>query len=499
MVDIYVLALDQGTTSSRAILFDHDGKPAAVSQREFQQIYPKPGWVEHDPEDIWGTQLTVARDVLNKAGVAATSVAVIGITNQRETTVVWNRATGRPVYNAIVWQDRRTSAMCDALKARGLEETVRARTGLVVDAYFSGTKLAWVLDNVAGARAQAERGELAFGTVDTFLMWRLSGGAIHRTDYSNASRTMLFNIHKMDWDDDILRALNIPHGLLPEVCPSSYGFGETVQDQFGAVIPIGGVAGDQQAATFGQVCFEPGMVKNTYGTGSFMLMNTGEQPKDSANGLLTTVAWGFDNKVTYALEGSIFVTGAAVQWLRDELGLIRDAAETEELAGSVPDSGGVYLVPAFVGLGAPYWDQYARGTIVGLTRGSGRAQIVRATLESVCYQSRDVLEVMRADSGLPVKELRVDGGMVANNVFLQLQADIAGARVVRPAVTETTALGAAYLAGLQAGYWSSQQEVADKWAEDCVFEPAIDDAARAQGYRGWKRAVERSRGWARDE
>ncbi len=499
MTDNYILALDQGTTSSRAILFDHDGRPTATSQREFPQLYPRPGWVEHDPEDIWGTQNTVARDVLNKGGVAATDIAAIGITNQRETTVVWDRRTGQPLYNAIVWQDRRTAPACDALRARGLAGGIREKTGLVVDAYFSGTKLAWVLNNVPGARARAERGELAFGTVDTFLMWRLSGGEIHRTDYSNASRTMLFNIHTLDWDDDILRELNIPRGVLPEACPSAHDFGATAQGVLDAAIPIAGVAGDQQAATFGQACFEPGMVKNTYGTGSFMLMNTGAQPRTSENGLLTTIAWGFDKRVTYALEGSIFVTGAAVQWLRDELGIIQNAAETEGLAGSVSDSGGVYLVPAFAGLGAPYWDPYARGALLGLTRGSGRAQIVRATLESVCYQSRDVLEVMRADSGLPIKEIRVDGGMVANNVLLQLQADIAGARVVRPAVTETTALGAAYLAGLQVGYWSSQREVAAKWAEDRVFEPATGEAAREKGYRGWQRAVERSRDWAADD
>ncbi len=499
MADTYILSLDQGTTSSRAILFDHDGKPVATHQLEFRQIYPRPGWVEHDPEDIWGTQQTVTRQVLNAANVAVSQVAAIGITNQRETTIVWDRATGRPLYNAIVWQDRRTSAMCDELKGRGLEGMVREKTGLVVDAYFSGTKIAWILQNVPGARERAEQGELAFGTVDTFLMWRLSGGKIHRTDYSNASRTMLFNIRTLDWDDDILRELGIPRGMLPETCPSAYAFGETTPDVLGASVPIAGVAGDQEAATFGQACFEPGMVKNTYGTGSFMLMNTGEEPKASQGGLLTTVAWGFDNRVTYALEGSIFVTGAAVQWLRDELHMISTAAETEALASSVPDTGGVYLVPAFAGLGAPYWDQYARGALVGLTRGSGRAQIVRATLESVCYQSRDVLEVMRTDSGLPIKEIRVDGGMVANNAFLQFQADIAGTRVVRPAVTETTALGVAYLAGLQVGYWSSQQEVADKWAEDRVFDPQIGDEDREKGYRGWKRAVERSRDWARDE
>jgi len=499
VTDRYILALDQGTTSSRAILFDHDGHPVAISQREFPQLYPRPGWVEHDPEDIWGTQRTVARQVLTEVGVRAAQVVAIGITNQRETTVVWDRRTGQPLHNAIVWQDRRTAPACDALRARGLADFFREKTGLVVDAYFSGTKVAWILDNIPGARERAERGELAFGTVDSFLMWRLSGGGIHRTDYSNASRTMLFNIHTLDWDDDILRELKIPRAMLPEACPSAHDFGATARGDFDVAIPITGVAGDQQAATFGQACFEPGMVKNTYGTGSFMLMNTGEQPRESANGLLTTIAWGFDNQVTYALEGSIFVTGAAVQWLRDELGIIGTAAETEPLAGSVYDSGGVYLVPAFVGLGAPYWDPYARGALLGLTRGSGRAHIARATLESVCYQSRDVLEVMRADSGLPIKEMRVDGGMAANNVLLQLQADIAGVRVVRPAVTETTALGAAYLAGLQVGYWSSQREVAGKWAEDRVFAPAVDEAGRDKLYRGWKRAVERSRDWARDD
>ena len=497
--ETYILALDQGTTSSRAILFNHDGRPAAVQQQEFRQIYPRPGWVEHDPEDIWGSQLTVARQALAHAGVGASAVAAIGITNQRETTIVWDRETGRPIHNAIVWQDRRTSALCDALRERGLAETIQERTGLVVDAYFSGTKVAWLLDNVHGARERAERGELAFGTVDAFLMWRLSEGLIHRTDLSNASRTMLFNIGALDWDDDILRELRIPRSLLPEVCPSSFAFGETAAHVLDGAIPIGGVAGDQQAATFGQACFERGMVKNTYGTGSFMLMNTGTEPRWSSDGLLTTIAWGLKGTVTYALEGSVFVTGAAVQWLRDELRIITSAAETEALASSVADTGGVYLVPAFAGLGAPYWDQYARGALVGLTRGTGRAHIVRATLESVCYQTRDVLEVMRADAGLPITEARVDGGMVVNNAFLQLQADIAGLRVVRPAVTETTALGAAYLAGLQAGYWADQGEIARQWAQDRVFEPTTDDASRAAGYRGWKRAVDRARDWARDE
>ncbi len=499
MVHHYILALDQGTTSSRAILFDRAGKPIASSQREFPQLYPRPGWVEHDPEDIWGTQRTVARQVLAEAGVRSSQIAAIGIANQRETTVVWDRQDGQPLYNAIVWQDRRTAPTCDKLRERGLGETVRAKTGLVLDAYFSGTKLAWILDNVAGARARAERGDLAFGTVDTFLLWRLSGGKIHRTDYSNASRTMLYNIHALDWDDDILAALNVPRALLPEVRPSASDFGSSAPGVFDSALPITGVAGDQQAAAFGQVCFEAGMVKNTYGTGSFMLMNTGEEPKESKNGLLTTIAWGFDGKITFALEGSIFITGAAVQWLRDELGVIETAAESETLARSVKSSDGVYIVPAFAGLGAPYWDPYARGAIVGLTRGTGRAQIARATLEAVCYQSRDVLEVMRADAGLPIKEMRVDGGMVANDLLLEMQADIAGMRVIRPAVTETTALGAAYLAGLQCGFWSSRDEVAAKWAEDRAFTPSIDEDEREKMYRGWKRAVERARAWVEDE
>ena len=499
MADTYILALDQGTTSSRAILFNHDGRPVAVRQREFPQIYPRPGLVEHDPEDIWGTQSAVAREVLDAAGVDVSSVAAIGITNQRETTIVWERDSGRPIHNAIVWQDRRTAARCDKLRADGWAARIQETTGLVIDAYFSGTKAAWILANVPDARARAERGELLFGTVDTYLMWRLSGGAIHRTDYSNASRTMLFNIHTLEWDDDILRELGVPRAMLPEACPSSYSFGDSAANVLGHAIPITGVAGDQQAATFGQACFAPGMVKNTYGTGSFMLLNTGKEPKSSSSGLLTTIAWGLDDGVTYALEGSIFVTGAAVQWLRDELGIIKDAAETAALAASIPDSGGVYLVPAFAGLGAPYWDQYARGAVVGLTRGVGRAHLARATLEAACYQTRDVLEVMRADAALPILELRVDGGMAVNDTLLQLQADIAGLRVVRPAVTETTALGAAYLAGLHAGYWSDQDELARLWSEDRVFEPALEDAARAKGYRGWQRAVERARDWARDD
>jgi len=499
MVHRYILALDQGTTSSRAILFDHDGKPIATSQREFPQLYPRPGWVEHDPEDIWGTQRTVARQVLAEAGVQSSQIAAVGVANQRETTVLWDRHSGQPLYNAIVWQDRRTAATCDKLRARGLGDTVRAKTGLVLDAYFSATKLAWMLDNVPGARARAGRGELAFGTIDTFLLWRLSGGKIHSTDYSNASRTMLYNIHALDWDDDILAALDIPRSLLPEVRPSSFDFGSSALGVFDRVLPITGVAGDQQAAAFGQVCFEAGMVKNTYGTGSFMLMNTGEEPKESKNGLLTTIAWGFGGKITFALEGSIFATGAAVQWLRDELGVIQTAAESETLARSVKSSDGVYVVPAFAGLGAPYWDPYARGAIVGLTRGTGRAQIVRATLEAVCYQSRDVLEVMRADAGLPIKEMRVDGGMAANDLLLELQADIVGTRVIRPAVIETTALGAAFLAGLQCGFWSSRDEVAATWAEDLSFTPSIDEDERAKMYRGWKRAVERSRAWIQED
>lgn len=498
MPEQLILSLDQGTTSSRAILFDRAGRVVRAQSQEFRQHYPRPGWVEHDPEDIWTSQLTVARGVMDACHLTSGDIAAIGITNQRETTIVWDRATGQPVYHAIVWQDRRTAGYCDRLKAQGWERPVREKTGLVIDAYFSATKLRWILDNVAGARERAERGELLFGTVDTFLIWRLTGGKVHVTDLSNAARTMLFNIHSLQWDDDLLRELKVPRAMLPEARPSSEVYGETAPGFFGGPIPIAGDAGDQQAATFGQTCFEPGMVKNTYGTGNFMLMNTGAQPRESTSGLLTTIAWGIGHTVVYALEGSIFVTGAAIQWLRDELQLIGSAAESEALATSIPDNGGVYLVPAFTGLGAPYWDQWARGAIVGLTRGSGRPQIVRAALEAVAYQSRDVLEAMRADSGLAIPHLRVDGGMVSNNFLLQFQADLTNTTVERPVEAETTALGAAYLAGLAVGYWQSQEEIARNRATDRVFVPQMEQEEREELYRNWKRAVERARGWAED-
>ena len=491
----YVMALDQGTTSSRAILFDHSGRPVAAAQEEFPQIFPQPGWVEHDPEDIWRTQVAVARQAMAKAGATAADIAAIGITNQRETTVVWDRRTGQPVYNAIVWQCRRTADRCEALKASGFAESIRAKTGLVTDAYFSGTKVAWILDHVDGARARAEAGELAFGTVDTFLLWRLSGGRIHVTDYSNASRTLLFNIHTLDWDDDILAQLRIPRRLLPEVRPSSDLYGETEPALFGEAIPLAGDAGDQQAATFGQACYTVGMAKNTYGTGCFMLLNTGRQPVPSQRGLLTTIAWRLGGQVTYALEGSVFIAGAAVQWLRNELRIIENSADVEPLAASVPDNGGVYVVPAFVGLGAPYWDPYARGAILGLTRGSSRAHIARATLESIAYQTRDVLEAMRADSSIELNELRVDGGAVHNDLLMQFQADILGVPVLRPVVTETTALGAATLAGLAVGFWRDAQEIARNWAVDRVFEPTMSKAQREALYAGWQKAVARTRHW----
>lgn len=491
----YVLSLDQGTTSSRAILFDHNGAIVNVAQQEFPQIYPAPGLVEHDPEAIWSSQLAVAQEVMKKAGVSARDVAAIGITNQRETTIIWDKTTGKPVFNAIVWQSRLTVPICDALKAKGFDKEIRERTGLVTDAYFSGTKVKWILDNVPGVREKAERGEALFGNVDTFLMWRLSRGRIHVTDPSNASRTLLYNIYKGDWDDVILEELGVPRAMLPVVMPSSKVYGESDPEFFGGAIKMAGDAGDQQAATFGQACFDAGMAKNTYGTGCFMLMNTGNKGVPSQNGLLTTIAWGIGKDVTYALEGSIFITGAAVQWLRDSLGIIKDSADVEALAASVPDNGGVYLVPAFVGLGAPYWDSYARGTIVGLTRGSNAANIARATLESMCYQTRDVLEAMTADSNVQVKTLRVDGGAVVNNLLMQFQADILGVPVQRPKVAETTALGAAYLAGLATGFWSSIQEVAEQWAVDRTFEPKMSVDERDKLYANWKRAVERSMHW----
>lgn len=492
----YILSLDQGTTSSRAILFDADGRIVAVAQREFPQIYPQPGWVEHDPETIWNSQLAVAREVLSVRGLTPQDIASIGITNQRETTILWDRETGAPVSNAIVWQDRRTAGLCDQLKAEGFDQVIRAQTGLVTDAYFSGTKLAWLLDNVPGARASAEAGKLAFGTVDSFLVWRLTGGRLHITDVSNASRTLLFDIHRRVWSDDILRRLNIPASVLPRVVPSSQLYGETDADIFGAPIVLAGMAGDQQAATFGQACYSSGMAKNTYGTGCFMLMNTGGEAKSSSHNLLTTIGWQIgEQPMQYALEGSVFIAGAAIQWLRDELGLIRDAAESAALAQRIADTGGVYVVPAFVGLGAPYWDQYARGTIVGLTRGSGRAQIVRATLESIAFQTRDVLEAMRADSGLELQALRVDGGAVQNAFLMQFQADVLGVPVQRPGVTETTALGAAYLAGLAAGFWQSQEQISRQWEIEATFEPRMSADQRDALYADWKRAVERARGW----
>lgn len=496
----YIMALDQGTTSSRAILFDHDGKITATSQKEFTQIYPKAGWVEHDPMEIWGTQSGVAREVLEKTGIKPTEIAAIGITNQRETTVVWEKSTGRPVYNAIVWQCRRTAAICDDLKRRGLGDYIRDNTGLVVDAYFSGTKVKWILDNVEGAREKAEKGELLFGNIDTWLIWNLTRGKVHVTDYSNASRTMLYNIKDLQWDEKILKELEIPKSMLPEVKPSSFVYGHTDHETFGgADIPIAGAAGDQQAALFGQACFEPGMAKNTYGTGCFMLMNTGDKFVPSKNGLLTTLAWGVDGKVEYALEGSIFVAGASVQWLRDELKIIRDAGETEYLATKVKDNNGVYMVPAFVGMGAPYWDMYARGAVVGLTRGAKAEHLVRATLESIAYQTRDVLEAMQEDSGINLQALKVDGGAVANNFLMQFQSDILDVKVDRPEITETTALGAAYLAGLAVGYWTDKSEIANKWSVDRSFTPEMDEVQRGKLYKGWKRAVERSMKWEEEE
>ncbi|MCG0275405.1 MAG: glycerol kinase GlpK [Thermosediminibacteraceae bacterium] len=494
----YIMALDQGTTSSRAIIFDENGSIVSVAQKEFTQIYPKPGWVEHDPMEIWGSQIGVAREALEKARISPDQIVAIGITNQRETTIVWDKNTGKPVYNAIVWQCRRTAPICDDLKSRGLADMIRRKTGLVVDAYFSGTKIKWILDNVEGAREKAERGELLFGNVDTWLIWNLTGGKVHVTDYSNASRTMIFNIHTLDWDDDILRELGIPRAMLPEVKPSSFIYGHTDRDIFGAEVPIAGDAGDQQAALFGQACYKPGMAKNTYGTGCFMLMNTGEKAVESQSGLLTTIAWGVNGKVEYALEGSIFIAGAVVQWLRDELRIIDNSAQSEEYATKVEDTNGVYLVPAFVGLGAPYWDMYARGVIVGLTRGAKREHIIRAALESIAYQTRDVLEAMQKDSGIMLTNLKVDGGAVANNFLMQFQADILGVPVSRPKVTETTALGAAYLAGLAVGYWKDMDEIATKWQIDREFKPAMAEEKREKLYAGWKKAVERALAWEKE-
>ncbi len=494
----FLLALDQGTTSSRAIVFDREGAAVAAAQKEFRQIFPAPGWVEHDPVEIWQSQLQVAREVLARAGLEAAQLAALGITNQRETTVVWERAGGRPLCNAIVWQDRRTAGLCDSLKSRGLEGLFRARTGLVLDPYFSGTKLAWVLDNVPGARARAQAGELAFGTVDAWLAWNLTGGRLHATDVSNASRTLLFDIHRNAWDGELLDILGIPASLLPEVRPSSHRYGETEAALLGAAVPIGGIAGDQQAALFGQACHRPGMAKNTYGTGCFLLMQTGEVPRPSASGLLTTAAAQLAGAPRYALEGSVFVGGAVVQWLRDGLGIIRQSAEVEALAASVPDSGGVVFVPAFTGLGSPYWDPYARGGLLGLTRGSGAAHIARAALESIAYQSADLLAAMQADAGCALEELRVDGGATANDLLLQFQADLLGVPVLRPRVQETTALGAAYLAGLAVGVWQDIDDLSAHWQVDRRFEPAMSRDRAGDLMNKWRRAVERVRDWERD-
>jgi glycerol kinase len=499
MTKKYILALDQGTTSSRAIIYNFDGQIVKVAQKEFTQIYPKAGWVEHDPMEIWGSQSGVVSEILATTGITAEEVAAIGITNQRETTVVWERKTGKPVYNAIVWQCRRTSAICDELKTRGLENYIRESTGLVLDAYFSATKVKWILDNVEGARQKAKNGELLFGNIDTWLIWNLTRGKVHVTDYSNASRTMLYNIKDLKWDGKILKELDIPASMLPEVKPSSAVYGHTDARIFGTEIPIAGDAGDQQAALFGQACYRPGMAKNTYGTGCFMLMLTGEKLVHSANGLLTTIAWGVNNKVEYALEGSIFIAGAAIQWLRDGLKIIYDAKDSEYFATKVPDSLGVYVVPAFVGLGAPYWDMYARGAILGLTRGTTRNHIIRATLESIAYQTRDVLELMRTECGIDLRELRVDGGACANNFLMQFQADILGVSVERPEIIETTALGAAYLAGLAVGFWRDQSMITERRKVNQKFEPGMNDDQRKDLYDNWKKAVKRSMHWEEEK
>lgn len=491
----YILALDQGTTSSRAIVFDRSGKAVSSAQQEFPQIFPGPGHVEHNPEDIWSTQLTTAKEAIARAGISALDIAAIGVTNQRETTVLWEKATGKPVANAIVWQSRVTAPICDRLKAAGHEATFRQKTGLVVDAYFSGTKIKHLLDSFDGLRDRAARGEILFGTIDTFLIWRLTGGKRHVTDVSNASRTLIFNIHTMQWDDDLLKLLDIPRAMLPEVRSSSEVYGETDPELFGAAIPVAGDAGDQQAALFGQACFEPGAAKNTYGTGCFMLLNTGDKPVPSEKGLLTTVAWKIGGVTTYALEGSVFIAGAAVQWLRDGLKAIAASSDVEKLMSEVPDTDGVYLVPAFVGLGAPYWDPRARGAIVGLTRNSSIAHVARAAVDAMAYQTRDVLEAMQAESGLPLKTLKVDGGAAANAMLLQFQADLLNVTVRRPVVAETTALGAAYLAGLAVGYWNGFEDVSHNWALDREFRPAMDAARREKLYAGWKKAVTRSLDW----
>ena len=492
----YILALDQGTTSSRSILFDKQGNIISLAQKEFKQIFPQPGWVEHDANEIWSTQLGTMAEAVAKAHINMKQVAGIGITNQRETTVVWDRKTSQPIYHAIVWQDRRTAAYCDELKAAGHASSIQQKTGLIIDAYFSATKLKWILDNVEGARKKADNGELAFGTIDTWLTWKLTNGEVHVTDVSNASRTMLFNIHSLQWDEELLKLFNIPASVLPEVKPSSNIYGVTGNFIPYSKIPIAGIAGDQQAALFGQMCTQPGMVKNTYGTGCFMLMNTGEKAIASKNNLLTTIAWQVDGKTEYALEGSVFIAGAVVQWLRDELKIIRTSAEIEKLAAQVKDTDGVYIVPAFAGLGAPHWNQHARGSIFGLTRGSSNAHIARAALDSIAYQTYDVLKAMEADSGIHIKELRVDGGATVNNALMQFQSDILNTKVVRPKITETTALGAAYLAGLAVGYWKNVEEIQQQWQVDKKFSPMMDDGKRNDLVKGWQRAVKAAISWA---
>ncbi|MCO6456856.1 MAG: glycerol kinase GlpK [Pirellulaceae bacterium] len=495
----YVLALDQGTTSSRALIFAHDGQVIASAQREFPQLLPSPGHVEHDPEEIWQSQLQVARQALERASLTAADLAAIGIANQRETTLLWERDSGRPVGNAIVWQSRISSGVCRRLRDAGCEPAIRRKTGLVLDAYFSASKITWLLEQYPGLRARASRGEILFGTVDTFLLWRLTGGVVHATDYSNASRTLLLNIHTLDWDDELLALFDVPRAMLPRLVASSELLGHTLPEWFGGSVPVAGVAGDQQAATFGQACFEPGMAKNTYGTGCFLLLNTGQRPVDSQNRLLATIGWVLDGRVTYCLEGSVFIAGAVVQWLRDGLGLIRESAEVEQLAATVPDAGGVYLVPAFVGLGAPYWDPAARGVLAGLTRGTRAGHLARAAVESMAYQTCDLVHAMREDAGVDLQELRADGGAAVNDQLLQFQADLLNVAVQRPKVFESTALGAAYLAGLAVGFWQDLDELQSHWQLDRQFRPAIDEMQRRRLYGGWQRAVERSRGWAEFE
>ena len=495
----YVMALDAGTTSNRAIIFDVDSKIVGVAQKEFTQHFPQPGWVEHDAEEIWSSMHEVMREALEQSGLVASDIAAIGITNQRETAVIWDRTTGRPIYNAIVWQSRQTADICEDLKRQGLVDEFKEKTGLVIDAYFSGTKVKWILDHVEGARARAEKGELAFGTIDTWLLWKLTGGKEHKTDYSNASRTLMFNIKTLEWDEALLKHLTVPKSLLPEVRPSSEVYGHTIPSVIGASVPVAGLAGDQQSALFGQNCFSPGEAKNTYGTGCFLLMNTGEDLCMSKNGLVTTIAWGLDGKVEYALEGSIFVGGSAIQWLRDGLRLVDSAPDSEWVAKKVKDAGGVYMVPAFVGLGAPYWDMNARGMIIGLTRGTTKAHIVRATLDSLAYQTRDVLGAMEADSGNRLAALKVDGGAVANNLLMQFQADLLGVPVDRPQITETTALGAAYLAGLATGVWASKEELKKSWQLDTRFAPSLDQQEADKLYKGWKKAVKHAANWLADE